>query len=141
MKYLPFKEPFTPASQNANGFPENWTEEFEIDVDKDSDTMGGWSFETDGSMVEINPSIDTSNGNYVYTSYSESESGQIRLSKEISPFPLKLYNSILFLADARIPRSDIFSFIRLAANLAEAPAAMVVLKVSPARSGKYKLSS
>ncbi len=84
MKYLPFKEPFTPASQNANGFPENWTEEFEIDVDKDSDTMGGWSFETDGSMVEINPSIDTSNGNYVYTSYSESESGQIRLSKEIT---------------------------------------------------------
>ena len=84
MKYLPFKEAFTPASQNANGFPENWSEEFEIDVDKDSDSMGGWTFETDGSMVEINPSIDTSNGNYVYTSYSDNESGQIRLSKEIT---------------------------------------------------------
>ena len=81
MKYLPFKESYT--NINASGFPEYWSEEYEIDVDMDSDAMEGWSFETDGSMVEISPSIDKSNGNYVYTSYSETESGQIRFSKEI----------------------------------------------------------
>ena len=84
MKFLPFKEGFTPSSSNANGFPETWSEDYTIDVDYDPDSMGGWSFETDGSMVEIAPSIDTSNHEYVYTSYSDTESGTIKMLKEIT---------------------------------------------------------
>ena len=58
------------------------------------------------------------------------------ISNVISPFPLKLYSSTLLLADALIPKSDIFSFISFAANFAELPAAIFVVKLSPARLGK-----